>query len=137
MPPTPAPAATPLPAPPPPPAPAQPEPAPKPAPAKPPTVEVSEPEFVGDGTVPKVEVFLDKVKKAAAQCVASHDPGRTGKMKIQFLVRLRGRAEGVEVLSGKGFNDAAKDCIRLAFKNQRVGIPTADPTGVQFTYTFR
>jgi hypothetical protein len=111
-------------------------PEPPPAPAEPPEVKVSEPKFIGDGTVPKVEAFLDKMKEAAAKCVADNGPVTTGSIRIQFLVRLSGRAEGVDVQSATGVSEAAQHCVRDAFKHKQVGTPTADPTGVQFTYTF-
>jgi hypothetical protein len=107
-------------------------------PAAPPNVTVSEPAFVGGGQVPKVEAFLDKMRTQTAKCVADHGglPEGRGEMSVQFLVTLRGRAEGVDVTSAKGVSKDAQRCVRDAFKNKRVETPTADPTGVQFTYSF-
>jgi outer membrane biosynthesis protein TonB len=108
-----------------------------PPPPEPPSIEASEPKFLGDGTVPDVEKFLDKMKEATAQCLVDNADGAIeGSLRIQFLVRLSGRAEGVDILSAKGVNEAAQRCVRDAFRAKRVGTPTADPTGVTFTYTF-
>jgi len=114
-----------------------PEPPPEPAPPpKPPRVKVSEPSFIGGGEVPKVASFLERMAPKAADCIAEHDPAARGKMKIQFLVSLRARAEGVDVMKADDFNESAQHCVRDALKGGRVQTPTADPTGVQFTYTF-
>ena len=115
---------------------ARPPPAPPPAP--PPDVEVGEPEFVGAGTVAGVEAFLDKTRANVARCVADNGglSADEGEMKVQFLVSLREKADGVEVLSSKGVSDEANRCVRKYVTHRRVGTPTADPVGVQFRYRF-
>src|SRR5690606_16283445 len=101
----------------------------------PPGVTTGEVKFI-NGEVPKVESFLGKMHKPVAQCVADHGgvAKDRGKIEIQFLVRLQGKAEGVEVLKRDGVGEEAERCIRQAFKGKWVGTPTSDPTGVQFTY---
>jgi outer membrane biosynthesis protein TonB len=88
--------------------------------------------------VPDATKFLEKMSKVAAQCVADHGglSGAKGEMKVQFLVTVRGKAEGVEVLSSKGVTELAAKCVRDAIREKSVGMPTADPTGVQFHYRF-
>jgi hypothetical protein len=118
------------------PAPDEPPPSePPPVPQLPPSVTTGEVKFI-NGEVPKVESFLAKMHQPVAQCVADHGGlGKTrGKVEIQFLVRLQGKAEGVEVLKREGVGEEAERCIRQAFKGKWVGTPTSDPTGVQFTY---
>jgi hypothetical protein len=68
-------------------------------------------------------------------CIADHGglSGKRGKIKLQFLVRSRGRAEGVEILSAAGVTDEATACIADRLKNRVVGPPTADPVGVTVT----
>ena len=122
------------------PEPAEPEPPPKPKPPeqKLPSIEATEPAFI-NGEVPKVDKFLSKQGERVAACVLKHG-GVTeadGLIKMQFLVRMRGRAEGVEVLSARGVTEEAQRCARKRLKNEYVGIPTADPTGVQFTYRLK
>jgi hypothetical protein len=114
-----------------------PEPAAAALPPEPPQIEVGESKFLGEGSVPDVEAFLEKMKEATAQCLVDHAEGAVrGSMRVQFLVRLSGRAEGVDVRSATGVSEAAQRCVRDAFKHKHVGTPTADPTGVAFTYTF-
>jgi hypothetical protein len=99
-----------------------------------PLVEIGEPAFQ-NGEVPKVAKALAKSADEIGRCVASYGglSGATGSIKLQFLVRNRGRAEGVEVESAKGITEAAKECVRRALKNRSVGAPTADPVGVTVT----
>ncbi|MBW2459481.1 MAG: hypothetical protein JRI68_33620, partial [Deltaproteobacteria bacterium] len=108
--------------------PSKPEP---PPPAKPPVVEHTEPKFIGDGEVPKVTVYLAKTLAPVGQCVAAHGglEKPTGELEIQFLVRARGRAEGVEVLSSNAVSTEAGRCVRKYLKNRWVGTPTNDPVG--------
>jgi hypothetical protein len=122
----------------------QPEPPPPPkepapaATAPPPSVEVGTPKFE-NGQVPKAEKFLHGLSNEIAKCVSQHGglSGGTGSMKVQFLVRARGRAEGVEVLSAKGVAPEAQTCVRVLLKNRAIGAPSADPVGVTVTLTFK
>ena len=126
----------------PPPAPAPPDTAkdatPPPPPGPPPLVDVGTPKFE-NGEVPKVEKSLSGLVNDIAKCVAEHGglAGATGSLKVQFLVRARGRAEGVEVLSAKGVGAEAASCVRLLLKNRSVGAPSADPVGVTVTLTLK
>jgi hypothetical protein len=58
-------------------------------------------------------------------------------MKIQFIVRAKGRAEGVEVLSSQNVSAEASSCIRLLLKNRAIGEPTVDPVGVTFVISLK
>jgi outer membrane biosynthesis protein TonB len=111
----------------------------KPAPEKPqppPIVTVSAPKFEG-GEVPRAEKFLNGQLEGIAKCIATNGglTGKKGSVKLSFLVRARGRAEGVEVASSKGISDDAGGCIRVLLKNRAVGAPSADPVGVTVTFT--
>jgi hypothetical protein len=100
-----------------------------------PIVKLSEPEFMG-GEVKLVTKSLNKTLPLVAACVKGADglDGTTGFFKVQFLVRDRGRAEGVEVLKRKGANKEAATCVRKMLKNRWVGTPSNDPVGVTFRY---
>lgn len=104
----------------------------------PPLVELGAPKF-DNGEVPKVEKSLNGMLTDIAKCVAEHGglASPAGSLKVQFLVRARGRAEGVEVLSAKGIGAEAASCVRLLFKNRSVGVPTVDPVGVTVTLTLK
>ena len=111
----------------------------KPAPEKPqppPTVTVGAPKFEG-GEVPKAEKFLSTQIEGIGKCIASNGglSVKKGSIKLSFLVRARGRAEGVEVASSKGITEGAESCIRALLKNRAVGAPSSDPVGVIVTYT--
>jgi hypothetical protein len=112
------------------------------APATPTTVfkakaEFSEPKFEG-GDVPKAKERLEKLAKAAEKCVDTNGGlAATGAtIKIQFLVRAAGIAEGVDVLEAKGLEAKPGKCVRDVFKKKAIGTPSSDPVGVTFTITF-
>jgi hypothetical protein len=103
-----------------------------------PLVEIGAPKFES-GEVTKVEKSLGKASGDLARCVADHGglAADTGSVKVQFLVRSRGRAEGVEVLAAKGVSAEAAGCVRHLLKNKAIGAPTADPVGVTVVITFK
>ena len=91
------------------------------------------------GDVPKIDQKLSKLTDKIATCVADHGglTARTGTLKLQFLVRVSGRAESIEISSKKSLSDEAATCIRTLFKGRNVGTPSDDPTGVSLTITFK
>jgi hypothetical protein len=106
--------------------------------APPPLVDIGAPKFE-NGEVPRAEKSLTKAATEIAKCVADHGglTAATGTLKIQFLVRNRGRAEGVDVVSSKGVGPDAAACVRLLLKNKPIGPPTADPVGVTVTISLK
>lgn len=103
-----------------------------------PLVEMGEPSFE-NGQVANAAKFLTGQAEQIGRCVAEHGglAGGAGKLKLQFLVRGRGRAEGVEIVSAKGIGEPARECVRLLLKNKNVGPPSADPVGVTVTITLK
>lgn len=127
------------------PVPAPPKPAPEtkpePAPAvsaEPPSLEIKPLKFE-NGEVPAAEKALGKISKDICRCVADKGgmPKASGTLKIQFLVRAQGKAEGVEVLSSQGIAPEAGTCIQKLLKNRSVGHPTSDPVGVTVVLQFK
>ncbi len=111
----------------------------KPVPEKPqppPVVTAGAPKFEG-GEVPKAEKFLSGQIEGITKCIATNGglSVKKGSVKLSFLVRARGRAEGVEVAASKGITEEAGGCIRSLLKNRAVGAPSADPVGVTVTFT--
>jgi hypothetical protein len=106
-------------------------------PAAPPTVVVGDPSFT-NGDVTHVASQLAKSTARVARCVADNGGllADSGEMRVQFLVRVRGRAEGVEVLSHDGVDPKAGACVRKLLKDWRIGTPSDDPVGVAFRYRF-
>lgn len=96
-----------------------------------------EPSFEG-GDVPKAKETLEKFTKAVEKCV--DDAGGVGPkgatIKIQFLVRMKGIAEGIDVLGATGLEEKPGKCVRDVFKKKPIGTPSSDPVGVTFTITF-
>lgn len=115
------------------------------APPPPPPAPVSKPSVVVEaakqqgGEVPNLDKVLGKLADDFATCVVSAGglSSKTGQIETQFLVRARGKAEGVEVLKVKGVAESVSPCIQGLLKNKRVGIPTADPVGVTFVINLR
>lgn len=92
-----------------------------------------------NGNVPKAEKALStKILDGVAQCVADNGglSGKTGSLKVEILVRVRGKAEGVEV-TGTNTSPAAAKCVQALLKNKTVGTPDADPVGITVVYTLR
>ena len=106
--------------------------------AAPPIVEIGAPKFE-NGQVTKVEKSLGKASAEIARCVAEHGglTADAASLKVQFLVRSRGRAEGVEILAHKGVSGEAASCVRVALKNRAIGAPSADPVGVTVVITLK
>jgi hypothetical protein len=104
----------------------------------PPLVDIGAPKFE-NGEVPRAEKALTKAATDIAKCVADHGglTAATGTIKVQFLVRNRGRAEGVEILSAKGLGADAASCVRVLLKNKPIGPPSADPVGVTVTISLK
>lgn len=103
-----------------------------------PLVEAGEPAFE-NGDVPKLDKALAKLTSGIATCVSEHGglSAASGSMKVQFLVRARGRAEGVEILASKGVGKDAEECVRVLLKNRSVGAPSADPVGVTVSFVLK
>lgn len=103
-----------------------------------PAVEVGAPKFE-NGQVTRVEKVLGGVAGDVGKCIADHGglTGATGSLKVQFLVRARGRAEGVEVLGVKGVSAEAGECVRKLLKNKAIGAPSADPVGVTVVFSLK
>lgn len=118
-------------------APPPPEEKPEAKPLPPPVVSFNAPKFQG-GEIPRAEKFLNGLLEGMGKCVAEHGGMKAdkGKLSLTFLVRARGRAEGVEIENAKGISEEASSCIRLLVKNRAVGAPSADPVGVTVSFAF-
>jgi hypothetical protein len=103
-----------------------------------PEVAVTTPKLSG-GTVASLEEALDKTRDPVAQCVAQHGglDGDTARIDVQFLVRDRGRAEGVEIVRAQRVREEATRCVQKLLKNRWIGMPSEDPVGVSFSYKLK
>jgi hypothetical protein len=111
---------------------------PAPVSGPPPRVEVGTPVFE-NGDVQTVQKTLGKLSGDFAKCIAENGglTAATGSIKLQFLVRVRERAEGVEVLGQKNVSPQAASCVKGLLKNRWVGTPSADPVGVTVTLSLK
>ncbi len=97
-----------------------------------------DPSFDG-GDVAKAKASIEKLKKGVEKCInAEGGVSKDGAtIKIQFLVRTQGIAEGADIVDAKGIGDTARKCVRDAFKKKKIGPPSADPVGVTVVIDFR
>jgi hypothetical protein len=84
------------------------------------------------GEIPKHEKTIGALMAGVAKCVSEHGglTAKAGSLKLELLVRARGKAEGVEVRELKGAGAAAATCVRTHVRGRTIGTPTSDPVGV-------
>ena len=72
-------------------------------------------------------------------CVAGHGgvSGDAGRIDVQFLVRERGRAEGVEVARTQKVTEEAAVCVQKLLKNRPIGKASDDPVAVFYAYKLK
>lgn len=81
---------------------------------------------------------LSKGRKKMEACVQehgglTHDPGE---LRVRFLVRERGIAEGVGVERRKGMSEKAGKCVAEVIDRRRVGHPSVPITGATLELSF-
>jgi hypothetical protein len=90
------------------------------------------------GDLPEAQVQLRKVQDRYAQCIASNGglEGVQGRVTVRFLVRERGRAEGVAVKERQGVSLAAAKCVAEVIDRRFVGYPAAPIVGASMSIDF-
>lgn len=90
------------------------------------------------GELPEAQLQLRKVADRYAQCVANNGglEGEQGKVTLRFLVRERGRAEGVAVKERHGVSLAAAKCVAEVVDRRYVGYPVAPIVGATLSIEF-
>ncbi len=83
------------------------------------------------GELPLAAKKLGIPKDRYIKCVRDHGglTGNQGKVVVRFLVRERGRAEGVSVKSSSGMSKEAAACIAEVVDRRYVGYPAAPIVG--------
>jgi len=83
------------------------------------------------GELPEAQAQLRKVADRYAQCIANNGglEGEQGTVTLRFLVRERGRAEGVAVKERHGVSLAAAKCVAEVVDRRYVGYPMAPIVG--------
>ena len=90
------------------------------------------------GELPEAQPQLRKAQERYAQCVSSNGglEGVQGKVTLRFLVRERGRAEGVSVKERQGVSLAAAKCVAEVVDRRYVGYPAAPIVGATLSIEF-
>lgn len=90
------------------------------------------------GELPEAQIQLRKVTDRYAQCVSSNGglEGTEGRVTVRFLVRERGRAEGVAVKDRQGVSLAAAKCVAEVVDRRFVGYPAAPIVGASLSIDF-
>jgi hypothetical protein len=87
-----------------------------------------------EGELPLADKKLSAPKDRYIECVAKNGglSAERGRVVLRFLVRERGRAEGIEVKSVVGMSRAAADCIADVVDRRYVGYPAVPIVGATF-----
>lgn len=94
---------------------------------------------VDEGTLPNAIKRLSTVKARYEACVQDNGglQAALGEVSVRFLVRERGRAEGVSVAKRKGVSEAAAKCVADVVDRRLVGQPVVPITGANLDFEFR
>ena len=87
--------------------------------------------------MPRAATALERAKKDLARCAVTDNPRDDGKerlIRLRFIVRAPGRAEGVDVVQVRDISPDMTRCVVLTMKNRFVGHPSEDPVSVEFTF---
>ncbi len=94
---------------------------------------------VDEGKLPEAVKRLSTVSQRLTACVETNG-GLTrdiAELELSFLVRERGRAEGVEVKRHPGLSLAAGRCVADVIDRRLVGLPSVPVTGASLILEFR
>jgi len=97
------------------------------------------PVVVESGGLPEAERKLQTAKQRFAQCVEQNG-GLTradGEVQVKFLVRERGRAEGVQVAKWRSMSKSAAQCVADVVDRRSVGLPDAPIVAATLTVKFK
>lgn len=95
------------------------------------TVSKVGPAVADTGELPLAAKKLSAPADRYVACVKQHGglSAESGQVVVRFLVRERGRAEGVAVKSRRGMSEAAAKCIADVVDRRYVGYPAAPMVG--------
>jgi hypothetical protein len=96
------------------------------------------PVLVDQGKLPLAEGKLAAPKDRYAECVAKAGglTGPNGEVHVRFLVRARGRAEGVSVAKRAGVTPEAARCVAEVVDRRLVGTPDVPMVGATVVIKF-
>lgn len=90
------------------------------------------------GKLPEAEKKLSAARDRYIDCIAKNGGLEDARAEVQvrFLVRARGRAEGVSVVKKSGLGSAAAQCIAEVIDRRQVGIPEEPIVGATVAIQF-
>jgi hypothetical protein len=90
------------------------------------------------GKLPEAEKKLSAAKDRYVDCVAKNGglEESRGEVQVRFLVRARGRAEGVSVVKKSGLGSQAAQCIAEVVDRRQVGVPEEPIVGATVIIQF-
>lgn len=85
-----------------------------------------------NGVVARAQRALERAADEMAECVLTQGGLKmpSARLKVMFLVRARGRAEGIIVASARNIPPRVVRCITTLIETEPVGPPSNDPVGV-------
>lgn len=116
-------------------------PAPPPPPSRPPRrvhLEAVSAARADTGELPDARLQLLRASDRYVQCVESNGglSSSPARVTLRFLVRERGRAEGVTVKEREGLSTGAAKCIASVIDRRYVGYPAAPIVGADLSVDF-
>jgi hypothetical protein len=90
------------------------------------------------GTLPEAEKKLNAAKDRYLECVAKNGglEDQKAEVHVRFLVRARGRAEGVSVAKRSGMSSQAAQCVAEVVDRRAVGVPEEPIVGATVVIQF-
>ena len=85
-----------------------------------------------NGEVPRAQRALEKLAEKELSACATANGGVSGQgtVELKFLVRSRGRAEGVEVAKARNVPPEVARCLAFTLSRRPVGAPSDEPVFV-------
>lgn len=96
------------------------------------------PAIADTGKLPEAHTKLASARGRFEDCVRQHGglSDRTAEVHVRFLVRERGRAEGVSVAKRRAVSEKAARCVAEVVDRRSVGIPEAPIVGATIVVNF-
>jgi hypothetical protein len=90
------------------------------------------------GKLPEAEKKLSSARERFLECITKHGgmEEQRAEVQVRFLVRARGRAEGVSVAKRSGVSSQAAQCVAEVVDRRAVGIPEEPIVGATAVLQF-
>jgi hypothetical protein len=79
----------------------------------------------------------DEAARPTSRRAERHLDGANGSVRVTFLVRAPGRAEGVDVAQSRSMSGELLRCVTNELSGRMIGTPTTDAVGVSVTFRLR